>query len=114
MSTSSEKLTCFEQFTADFKSKVFDILVRSIVLCTFHSKLIIEKGMICQFYDLDTVASIKWKILERALTLFPECTDAREMANIITTNTNEFVTFSSEDLDEWQCLYEQYLISIKQ
>lgn len=96
------------------ENEIFNNLVCSIVLGTFRSKVIMKNGFICQFYDLETVASIKYKILERALELFPEFTDAEEMACVITNNTREFVTFDNEDLYEWQCHREQRLSSIEQ
>ena len=84
------------------ENEIFNNLVRSIVLGTFRSKVIMKNGFICQFYDLETVASIKWDVLKRAMELFPDISDIDNLAGIITKNTNEFVTFDREDLDAYQ------------
>lgn len=97
------------------KDQAFDTLVRSIVIGTFHQSMIFLKdGRIYQYYDLDTVNSMKWDILERALELFPDFPNPEDMAGRITEHTGEFVIFDNEDLYNWECMYEQKLASFEQ
>ena len=115
VSTIMEKVERLVRSERISKDQVFNILVRSIVIGTFHQQMIFLKdGRIYQYYDLDTVNSIKWDILERALELFPDFPSPEDMAGRITQHTGEFVIFDNEDLYNWECMYEQKLASIEQ
>lgn len=115
VSVIAEKVERLAQSERVSKDQAFDTLVRSIVMGTFHQQMIFLKdGRVHQYYDLDTVNSRKWDILERALELFPDFPNPEDMAGRITEHTGEFVIFDNEDLYNWECMYEQKLASIEQ
>lgn len=102
-----------EWLDATHPNNPLNILVRAIVLGTFHLQMIFKQGSVVLNYDLNKINSMKWDILERALELFPDIPNPEDMASRITEHTGEFVTFDNEDLYNWECMYEQKLASIE-